>query len=326
MKPKPRVPVWRWTVWSLALFAGADPVLRALHAVLVRPAGAGVDGRVPVAAPPLVTAAEPGPGKIRAEVGELTYVYDFEEPCEGGRELLGGKGIGLAEMTQLGVRVPAGFTITTDACRAFMRTHELPEGLEAEVDEHVGRLEAKTGKRFGSNDDPLLVSVRSGAAVSMPGMMDTILNLGLNDEAAEGLAARTSNPRFAFDSYRRLIQMYGEVVDGIDGHRFETALTELKAARGVQQDTDLSADDLRALVETFKRIYADETGGGFPDGREGAAAQGGAGGVSQLGEPAGAGLPARARDPGGDRHRGERRADGVREQGRPLGDGCGVHA
>jgi pyruvate,orthophosphate dikinase len=115
----------------------------------------------------------------------VRYVFDFEEPCEGGRDLLGGKGVGLAEMTQLGVRVPAGFTITTDACRAFMQTHDLPEGLEAEVDEHVGRLEAKTGKRFGSSDDPLLVSVRSGAAVSMPGMMDTILNLGLNDEAAE---------------------------------------------------------------------------------------------------------------------------------------------
>src|SRR5579862_7779691 len=199
----------------------------------------------------------------------MTYVYDFDEPFEGGRELLGGKGIGLAEMTQLGVRVPAGFTITTDACRAFMLTKELPEGLEEEVDDHVGRLEAKTGKRFGSADDPLLVSVRSGAAVSMPGMMDTILNLGLNDEAAEGLAARTANPRFAFDSYRRLIQMYGEVVDGIDGHRFESALSALKAGRGVQQDTDLSADDLRALVETFKRIYADETGGGFPvDARE----------------------------------------------------------
>ena len=131
------------------------------------------------------------------------------------------------------------------------------------------RLEAKTGKRFGSDDDPLLVSVRSGAAVSMPGMMDTILNLGLNDEAAEGLAARTANPRFAFDSYRRLIQMYGEVVDGIDGHRFESALSALKAGRGVQQDTDLTAEDLRALVETFKRIYADETGSGFPtDARE----------------------------------------------------------
>ncbi len=194
----------------------------------------------------------------------MIYVYDFEEPCEGGRDLLGGKGIGLAEMTQLGIRVPGGFTITTDACRAFMRSLELPDGLEAEVGEHVERLEAKSGKRFGSNDDPLLVSVRSGAAISMPGMMDTILNLGLNDEAAEGLGARTGNPRFAYDSYRRLIQMYGEVVDGIDGQRFETALTELKALRGVEQDTDLTVEDLRTLVETFKQIYADGTGGGFP--------------------------------------------------------------
>ncbi len=191
------------------------------------------------------------------------YVFDFEEPTTGGRELLGGKGIGLAEMTQLGVPVPAGFTITTDACRAYLAERELPEGLEAEVDEHVRRLEDRTGKRFGSSDDPLLVSVRSGAAVSMPGMMDTILNLGLNDAAAEGLAARTGNGRFAFDSYRRLIQMFGEVVDGIDGHRFESALSSLKQKRGAQHDTDLSADDLRELVETFKGIYREETGTAF---------------------------------------------------------------
>src|SRR5258708_7695545 len=135
-----------------------------------------------------------------------------------------------------------------------------------DVDEHVARLETKTGKRFGSDDDPLLVSVRSGAAVSMPGMMDTILNLGLNDEATEGLAARTDNPRFAFDSYRRLIQMYGEVVDGIEGDRFETALAALKSERGVQQDTDLTADDLRELVATFKGIYEYEARVPFPDG------------------------------------------------------------
>ena len=197
------------------------------------------------------------------------YVYGFEEPTEGGRALLGGKGIGLAEMTLMGVPVPAGFTITTDACRAFMAQGDLPPGLAAEVDEHVARLEVKTGKRFGSEDDPLLVSVRSGAAVSMPGMMDTILNLGLNDAAAEGLAARTGNARFAFDSYRRLIQMYGEVVDGIDGHSFESALTLLKRERGVQQDTDLSADDLRALVDTFKQIYREHVDGEFPvDARE----------------------------------------------------------
>src|SRR5436305_3730557 len=191
------------------------------------------------------------------------YVYGFDEDAPGGRELLGGKGIGLAEMTRMGVSVPAGFTITTDACRAFMAARELPEGLAEEVDEHVRRLEETTGKRFGSSDDPLLVSVRSGAAVSMPGMMDTILNLGLNDEATAGLAARTGNPRFAYDSYRRLIQMFGEVVDGIDPHRFETALARLKSERGVKQDTDLTAEDLEQLVGTFKEIYREETGVDF---------------------------------------------------------------
>jgi pyruvate,orthophosphate dikinase len=191
------------------------------------------------------------------------FVYDFDEPTSGGRELLGGKGIGLAEMTQMGVPVPAGFTITTDACRAYLVERDLPAGLEDEVDEHVRRLEERAGKRFGSAEDPLLVSVRSGAAVSMPGMMDTILNLGLNDEAAAGLAARTDNARFAYDSYRRLIQMFGEVVEGIDGHRFESALSSLK---GDRQDTDLSADDLRALIETYKGIYREETGSEFPTG------------------------------------------------------------
>jgi pyruvate, orthophosphate dikinase len=197
--------------------------------------------------------------------GNGRFVYDFDEPSEGGRELLGGKGIGLAEMTQLGVPVPAGFTVTTDACRAYMQNgKELPEGLEPEIEEHLRALEEKTGKRFGDAADPLLVSVRSGAAISMPGMMDTILNLGLNDEAVEGLAATTGNPRFAYDSYRRLIQMYGEVVEGIDAQRFEHALTELKKERGVQQDVELSADDLRTLVGTFKQIYEDETGHSFP--------------------------------------------------------------
>src|SRR3982750_4451921 len=165
------------------------------------------------------------------------FVYDFDEPSEGGRELLGGKGIGLAEMTQLGVPVPAGFTITTDACRGYTANGKaLPDGLPAEIEEHLDALEQKTGKRFGDSADPLLVSVRSGAAVSMPGMMDTILNLGLNDEAVQGLAGATGNERFANDSYRRLIQMYGEVVEGIAGHRFEQALADLKTSRGVSQD------------------------------------------------------------------------------------------
>jgi pyruvate,orthophosphate dikinase len=198
------------------------------------------------------------------------YVYDFDEAAELGRELLGGKGAGLAEMTALGVPVPAGFTITTDACRAYSQNgRRLPEGLEPEVDEHVAALEEKTGKRFGDPNDPLLVSVRSGAAVSMPGMMDTILNLGLNDDAVDGLTRTTGNERFAYDSYRRLIQMFGEVVDRIDPSRFEDELSELKRERGVKQDVDLGADDLKALVETFKRIYRDETGSEFPqDARE----------------------------------------------------------
>jgi pyruvate, orthophosphate dikinase len=200
----------------------------------------------------------------------MPYVYDFDEPSDGGRALLGGKGVGLAEMTQLGLPVPAGFTITTEACRdAMARGGEFPDGLMDEVVEHVERLEQRTGKRFGDPHDPLLVSVRSGAAVSMPGMMDTILNVGLSDVAVRGLAETTGNPRFAYDSYRRLIQMYGETVDGIDPHRFETELQRLKDERGAAQDVDLSAEDLAELVDTFKRCYEHDLGQPFPqDARE----------------------------------------------------------
>ena len=184
-----------------------------------------------------------------------TYVYDFNGAADLGRDLLGGKGAGLAEMTAIGIPVPAGFTVTTEACVEYMRNgRELPPGLEEEIAAHLERLEQETGKRFGDPRDPLLVSVRSGAAVSMPGMMDTILNLGLNDEAVEGLARATDNERFAYDAYRRLIQMYGEVVDGIDAARFE-----------VSQDAELSAGELRELVERFKAVYRDETGSDFPE-------------------------------------------------------------
>jgi pyruvate, orthophosphate dikinase len=180
------------------------------------------------------------------------YVYAFDEPSEGGRELLGGKGIGLAEMTQLGIPVPAGFTITTDACRAYLRDGGIPGGLEEEIDEQIARLEEKTGKRFGDADDPLLVSVRSGAAISMPGMMDTILNVGLDDTAVRGLAAATGNAGFAFDCYRRLVQMFGETVDGIEAGRFRD-----------------DPSDPEGTVETFKNVYRQETGNEFPqDARE----------------------------------------------------------
>ena len=141
---------------------------------------------------------------------------------------------------------------------------ELPPGLEEEIEEHIGRLEQATGTSFGDPSNPLLVSVRSGAAISMPGMMDTILDLGLNDETARGLAAATGNERFAYDSYRRLIQMYGEVVEGIDGHRFEQALIELKAECGSHEDVELTAPDLLRLIERYQQIYEAEAGRPFP--------------------------------------------------------------
>jgi pyruvate,orthophosphate dikinase len=194
----------------------------------------------------------------------MRYVWDFDEPSEGGKALLGGKGAGLAEMTQIGMPVCGGFTVSTDACRAYMRESKVPEGLDKEVAEHIAKLEQQSGKKFGDLSDPLLVSVRSGAAVSMPGMMDTVLNLGLNDAAAAGLAEATGNPRFAYDCYRRLVQMYGEVVDGIPDHYFEDALTELKEKRSVKNDAELTVDDLKELSDTFLAIYEKEKGHKFP--------------------------------------------------------------
>ncbi len=194
----------------------------------------------------------------------MRYVWDFDEPSDGGKALLGGKGAGLAEMTQIGMPVCGGFTVSTDACRAYMQESKVPAGLDKEVAEHIAKLEQQSGKKFGDLKDPLLVSVRSGAAVSMPGMMDTVLNLGLNDAAAAGLAEATGNPRFAYDCYRRLVQMYGEVVDGIEPNAFEDALTELKAKRGVKNDAELNADDLKELADTFISIYEKEKGHKFP--------------------------------------------------------------
>src|SRR5919106_2352689 len=193
------------------------------------------------------------------------YVYDFSTGAELGRELLGGKGAGLVEMTAIGIPVPAGFVVTTEACVEYRRNgREPPPGLEDEVAEHLARLEQATGKRFGDPEDPLLVSVRSGAAVSMPGMMDTILNLGLNDEVVEGLARATGNERFARDAYRRLVQMYGNVVDRIDAQAFEQELADLKGRSGAKQDVDLAAADLAELVERFKHVYREATSSDFP--------------------------------------------------------------
>jgi pyruvate, orthophosphate dikinase len=186
------------------------------------------------------------------------YVYDFAEGSKDMRDLLGGKGANVAEMTRvLGAdRVPAGFTITTEACVAYMSAgREDPPGMAEEVAEALARLEAHTGKRLGDADDPLLVSVRSGARESMPGMMDTVLNLGLNDESVQGLAKRTDNERFAWDSYRRFVQMFGNVVRGVAGERFEDEIARIKRDRGVKLDTELDAQALRDLTDAFRSFY-----------------------------------------------------------------------
>ncbi|GAA1577995.1 MULTISPECIES: pyruvate, phosphate dikinase [Kribbella] len=191
-------------------------------------------------------------------------VYDFAEGNKDMKELLGGKGANLAEMTNLGLPVPPGFTITTDACRAYLETGAVPAELADEIDHHVHLLERKMGKKLGQADDPLLVSVRSGAAASMPGMMETVLNVGLNDDSVNGLAHQSGNPRFAWDAYRRLIQMFGKTVLDIDGEVFEDALDAAKKAKGARTDLDLDAADLKALVETFKRAVHEQTGREFP--------------------------------------------------------------
>jgi pyruvate,orthophosphate dikinase len=194
----------------------------------------------------------------------LQFVVPFDQSTEPTRELLGGKGAGIAEMVALGVPVPAGFTITTDACRRYLADgNGLPSGLCDEITEAVTRLEAQTGLTFGGTMRPLLVSVRSGAAASMPGMMDTILDLGLNDETVGGLAARAGDSRFAADSYRRLIQMFGGVVEGIEPTCFEQELEHVKSEHGRESDVELTAEDLAELIGRYKRVYARECGHAF---------------------------------------------------------------
>ena len=194
----------------------------------------------------------------------VKYVYDFSEGDKSMKDLLGGKGANLAEMTKLGLPVPPGFTITTEACRAYLKESAVPESLATEVTRALRGVEDQMGRHLGDPADPLLVSVRSGAKFSMPGMMETVLNIGLNDESVLGLAAVSGNERFAWDSYRRLIQMFGKTVLDIDGDLFSDALDELKAERGVKGDTELTAEDLKGLVDTFKGIVKEQTGEDFP--------------------------------------------------------------
>src|SRR5260221_2221718 len=197
------------------------------------------------------------------------WVYSFGDGAAEGRaemkNLLGGKGAGLAEMSNLGLPVPPGFTITTEVCTYFYEHQKsYPKDLAAQVAAALGKLETTIGARFGDADNPLLVSVRSGARASMPGMMDTVLNLGLNDTTVEGLARRSGDERFAYDSYRRFIQMYGQVVLGIDHHHFEELVENHKLDSGANLDTDLSAGDWKTIVSGFKDVVTQELGRAFP--------------------------------------------------------------
>ncbi|RFU85125.1 pyruvate, phosphate dikinase [Streptomyces triticagri] len=199
-----------------------------------------------------------------SENNDQKYVYDFTEGNRDLKDLLGGKGANLAEMTNLGLPVPPGFTITTEACKEYLAGGEEPAALRDEVSAHLDALEAAMGKKLGQADDPLLVSVRSGAKFSMPGMMDTVLNIGLSDKSVQGLAKQSGDDRFAWDSYRRLIQMFGKTVLGVDGELFEDALEKAKTAKKVTVDTDLDAADLKKLVTRFKKIVKTEAGRDFP--------------------------------------------------------------
>lgn len=203
------------------------------------------------------------------EAGEVQYVYRFgggvSDGGKGDKNLLGGKGANLAEMAAIGLPVPPGFTISTAMCARYYEEGEaFPDSLRAEVANGLVHIESVTGKAFGDPANPLLVSVRSGARVSMPGMMDTVLNLGLNDETVEGLARVSDDPRFAWDSYRRFIQMYSDVVLGLDHDRFEEALEIAKEDQGYFLDTDLTADDLKTLVAEYKALVAELWGKPFP--------------------------------------------------------------
>lgn len=195
---------------------------------------------------------------------DVTYVYRFALGNRDQKDLLGGKGANLAEMTRLGLPVPPGFTITTEACRAYLATGAMPTALPAQIDSALTRLEHDMGQHLGDPDNPLLVSVRSGAKFSMPGMMETVLNIGLNDDSVHGLAKKAGDEHFAWDSYRRLIQMYGKTVLGIDGHVFEEALDAAKEHAGVVTDVELPVNDLQALVRTYKEVILSEAGSAFP--------------------------------------------------------------
>ena len=193
------------------------------------------------------------------------YVYLFSEGNAKMRELLGGKGANLAEMTNIGLPVPQGFTITTEACTKYYEDgRKINDEIKAQIMEYIAKMEEITGKKFGDMENPLLVSVRSGARASMPGMMDTILNLGLNEQVVHVIAEKSNNPRWAWDCYRRFIQMFSDVVMEVGKKYFEKLIDEMKTRKGVQQDTELTAEDLKELAEQFKAEYKKQLGQDFP--------------------------------------------------------------
>src|SRR3954464_6603408 len=213
--------------------------------------------------------AKGGKGSSAASGKSVKRVYFFgngkAEGNAGMKDLLGGKGANLADMTLVPLPVPPGFTITTDTCGDYNDAGQvLPRGLMEEVRTNIAKVEKATGKRFGDAKNPLLVAARSGAKFSMPGMMDTVLNIGLNDQVVDGLAKLAGNERFAYDSYRRLINMFGDTVMGVDHHHFEHELSDVKSAKGVQLDTELDVDGLKDVVSRYKNVYRQHVGSEFP--------------------------------------------------------------
>ena len=247
------------------------------------------------------------------------FVYLFSEGNGKMRELLGGKGANLAEMTNLGMPVPQGFTITTEACTQYYADGEtINDDIQAQIMEYIAKLEGISGKKFGDLENPLLVSVRSGARASMPGMMDTILNLGLNDTVVEAFAKKTNNPRFAYDSYRRFIQMYSDVVMEVGKKYFEQLIDNMKEKRGVKLDTELTAEDLKELANQFKAEYKAKIGEEFPQDPKAAAHGRRQGRLPQLGQPPRHLLPPDERHSLVLGHRRQRPGHGLRQHGQHL--------
>ena len=257
--------------------------------------------------------------------GAPAYVFDFTQGSKDQKDLLGGKGANLAEMTNLGLPVPPGFTITTEACRSYLAKGKEPGELRVQVTMALRHLEDSLDRRLGDRHDPLLVSVRSGAKFSMPGMMETVLNIGLNDASVDGLAEASGNERFAWDSYRRLIQMFGKTVLDIEGERFADALDDAKKRKGVALDTELEVEDLQALVAAVQGHRARGVGARLPAAPARAARSGDPRGVRLVEHRPRAALPAPGADPARPGHRGQHVHDGVRQPGRGVGHRRRVH-